>query len=61
MGAIILLLSVLKHLILLAEKFLKSDWLRRAVHVFQPNLKYLHVHVEITVAMATGGMALFCC
>ena len=43
--------------ILLAEKFLKSDWLRRAV--FQHDLKYLHV--EITVAVATGRTALPCC
>ena len=43
--------------ILLAEKFLKSDWLRQAV--FQPNMK--HLHVQITVAVATGGTALLCC
>ena len=36
---------------------MESDWLRR--EVFQPNLKYLHV--EITVAVATGETVLSCC
>ena len=40
------------YIMLLAEKFLQSDWLRLAV--FQPNLKNLHV--EITVAVTTGGI-----
>ena len=48
---------LLVQIILLAEKFLKSDWIRRAV--LQPYLK--HLHVEITVAGATGGTALSCC
>ena len=36
-------------IILQAKKFLQCDWLKRAV--FNPNLKYLHV--KITVSMAT--------
>ena len=48
---------MLVQIILLAEKFLKSDWLRQAV--LHPYLKRLHG--EITVAVATGWTALSCC
>ena len=33
--------------ILLAEELLKCDWLRRSV--FQPNLKYLHVKITVSI------------
>ena len=50
-------LTIITMLILLVEKFMKSDWLRR--EVFQPSLKTLRV--EITVAMAMGETTLSCC
>ena len=53
----LLIFFIFTILILLAEKFLESDWLRR--EVFQPNLKY--PHVEITVAVKTEETVLSCC
>ena len=39
--------SLLQWQSIQAKKFLKHDWLRQVV--FQPNLKYLHVKITVSV------------